>query len=397
MVKVSVVMPNYNGEKYIGEAIKSVLNQSFNDLELIIVDDASTDNSRKIIDSFEDERIIKLYQHKNRHVAYTTNVGFSRARSQYIARIDSDDIWAKDKLEKQVKFMDENPKYGACFSRVEIINESGDISNSNIDLLNHFNYAPNRSQKEWLNYFFDEGNCLCNPSALIRKQTLDQIGNGYNIAYVPAQDLELWCRLLIKAPIYIIEEKLTYYRWENSDTKISGNDTKSEIAFYNVHTLIRKHFFDIMNNQEFIDFFQERFKNKKSKTDFELDFEKAFLLLGSDKRSNIKWLGIEKFEELFKNINNVEILEDIYGFELKEYYKLYRESNFFDHSLRRQIFENETKIHNLSIEKEKLISENTELRNNLNNYHNELTNMLNSISWKITYPLRKISRFKKGK
>ena len=64
MVKVSVVMPNYNGEKYIGEAIKSVLNQSFNDLELIIVDDASTDNSRKIIDSFEDERIIKLYQHK---------------------------------------------------------------------------------------------------------------------------------------------------------------------------------------------------------------------------------------------------------------------------------------------------------------------------------------------
>ena len=91
MVKVSVVMPNYNGEKYIGEAIKSVLNQSFNDLELIIVDDASTDNSRKIIDSFEDERIIKLYQHKNRHVAYTTNVGFSRARSQYIARIDSAD------------------------------------------------------------------------------------------------------------------------------------------------------------------------------------------------------------------------------------------------------------------------------------------------------------------
>ena len=90
-------------------------------------------------------------------------------------------------------------------------------------------------------------------------------------------------------------------------------------------------------------------------------------------------------------------MEDIYGFELKEYYKLYRESNFFDHSLRRQIFENETKIHNLSIEKEKLISENTELRNNLNNYHNELTNMLNSISWKITYPLRKISRFKKGK
>lgn len=396
MVKVSVIMPNYNGEKYIEKSIQSVLTQTFEDIELIVIDDASTDNSRKIIDSFNDNRIIKIYQDKNRHVAYTTNIGFKLAKSKYVARIDSDDIWKEDKLEKQVEFMDKNPKYGACFTRVEVINEIGELSD-NKNLLNLFNNAQNRSQKEWLHYFFEQGNCLCNPSVLMRKDILDIIGNAYNIAYVPAQDLELWCRLAVKAPIHILEDKLTYYRWEDSESKISGNDISSEIAFYNVHTLIRKHFFDHMTNEEFIAFFCDKFRNNKSNTNLELEVEKAFLLLDSDKRSNIKWLGIEKIEEILHDIDDISILENLYGFQLKNYYKLYRESSMFDNSVRQDILEKDTKIHNLMIEREQLLKDKDNLIKELEKYHNELTAIINSLSWRITSPLRKVIRFLKGK
>lgn len=101
MPTVSVVMPNHNGGKYLRASIESVLNQTYSDLELIIVDDASTDDSIEIINCYQDERITKVFCDKNRHVAYTANQGLQLANGKYIARMDSDDIWMPEKLEKQ--------------------------------------------------------------------------------------------------------------------------------------------------------------------------------------------------------------------------------------------------------------------------------------------------------
>lgn len=339
-------MPNHNGERYIKDSIQSVLDQTYTDFELIIVDDFSNDNSRQIIESFDDKRIIKHYSNKNRHVAYTVNIGFAMATGEYIARIDSDDKWTSDKLEKQVVFMNENKEYGACFTRVHIIDDDGKRSDDK-SIYNLFNLEVNKEQKEWLHYFFEKGNCLCNPSVLMRKSALEKIGKYYNISYVPAQDFELWTRMLKKFPIYILDEKLTDYRWTDSESKISGNDLNSEIAFFNVHTMIKRNFFNDMTNEEFIKFFREDFVNSDSKTNFELEIEKAYLLLNSVKSTNMRWLGLEAFEVILNKDGALELLEKNYGFNLCEYYKLYRNSSLYDTTVKRT-------FENLESEKEEL-------------------------------------------
>lgn len=390
VVKVSIVMPNFNSARYIENSIQSVLNQTFTDFELIIVDDCSTDNSREIIEKFDDQRIKKVYSKKNRHVAFTVNKGVALAKGDYIARIDSDDIWEESKLEKQVDFMDRNPDIGACFTKVHIINHDGIVADTeNQALCQLFNDVENKSQIEWLKYFFYKGNCLCNPSVLIRKKVLEKNRDFYDISYVPAQDFELWTRLLRKSPIHIMDEKLTFYRWENSADKISGNDSCSKIAFFNVHMLIKKHFFDEISDYDFIKLFREEFRNNDSSTSQELEIEKAYLLLDSEKRCNVKWLGIEKFKDILKDSKNLEILENKFNFDLKNYYKLYRTSNFVDTVLKVRISELEKKNDELENEKNDIINT---MNQEIDKRDKEISKILNSVSWKVTAPIRKIAK-----
>lgn len=393
MPKVSIIMPNYNGESSIEKSIQSVLEQTYNDFELIIVDDNSTDRSREMIESFNDERIKKHYLVKNRHVAYTVNEGFKKAKGEYIARIDSDDIWKKNKLQKQVEFMDSHTEYGACFTRVHIINNNDNIcDDENRNIYNLFNKESNKTQKEWVHYFFENGNCLCNPSSIIRRSLLDKIGKNYNIAYVPAQDFELWTRLIKKAPIYILDEKLTLYRWTGSESQISGNDKSSEIAFFNVHTMIKRNYFDDMSNEEFIYFFKDDFVNQNSSTELELEIEKAYLLLNCVKTTNMKWLGLERFEKILNRPNSIELLEEKYKFDLKSYYKEYRKSSLNDVVIKKNNDDLEKKINNLNLKIEMLEKNLCDFGLEVERNKLELANMINSTSWKITAPFRTLMK-----
>ena len=117
---VSVVISNYNGGKYLKEAIDSVLNQSYSNLELIVVDDGSTDDSKKILLSYQDQRLRTLFLEENQQVCLATNKGLRMVNGDYIARLDSDDIWKADKLEKQMKYLLNHEKCGACFSLIDI-------------------------------------------------------------------------------------------------------------------------------------------------------------------------------------------------------------------------------------------------------------------------------------
>ena len=118
---VSIVMVNYNHDDFLQEAISSVLEQTYQNWELILVDDGSTDRSGDIIRSFQDPRIKPVYLEKNRHICVATNTGFSRVGGAYVARLDSDDVWRPDKLEHQVAYMEAHPDIGLCFTRLEII------------------------------------------------------------------------------------------------------------------------------------------------------------------------------------------------------------------------------------------------------------------------------------
>lgn len=121
---VSVIMPAYNAEKYIGDAINSILNQTYADLELLIIEDCSTDNTLKIIEGCEDERIRVFTNPVNRGIAHSTNVGLRESRGEYIALLDDDDMAARDRLEIQVKFLETHPEVDILGGRSVAMDEN---------------------------------------------------------------------------------------------------------------------------------------------------------------------------------------------------------------------------------------------------------------------------------
>ena len=113
---VSIIMPSWNTEKFIAESIRSVINQTYTNWELIIVDDCSTDHTDDVVASFRDNRIRYYHNQKNSGAALTRNKALREARGEWIAFLDSDDLWMPEKLEHQIKFMD---KYNYCLSYTE--------------------------------------------------------------------------------------------------------------------------------------------------------------------------------------------------------------------------------------------------------------------------------------
>jgi teichuronic acid biosynthesis glycosyltransferase TuaG len=122
--KVSVIIPMYNSSKYIKECVQSVLNQTYKNIELIIVDDMSSDNSVEIVEQFKDDRIKLIKLSKNVGAALARNKGIDNATGEYICFLDSDDYWVLDKLERQVKFIEEND-YAFIYSDYAYLNLDG--------------------------------------------------------------------------------------------------------------------------------------------------------------------------------------------------------------------------------------------------------------------------------
>src|SRR6185295_3491651 len=122
--QVSVLMSVYNGEKYLKEAMESILNQSFPDFEFLIFNDSSTDSGREIILSFNDPRIVLVDNEKNIGLTKSLNKGLSLAKGKYIARMDADDISDAGRLNEQVNYMEKNSDVAVCGSWVQFLNES---------------------------------------------------------------------------------------------------------------------------------------------------------------------------------------------------------------------------------------------------------------------------------
>lgn len=196
-LKVSIIMPVYNNQDYIKEAIESIIAQSFKEWELIIINDASTDNTPNIIKSYKDKRIKNITNFKNEGVAASLNKGLKIAEGEYIARIDSDDICLPNRFELQIEFLDNNPKTVIVGSNAEIINYSGDVLSitdlptTDIDIRNMLFVR----------------NPLIHPSVMFRKKILDKTGN-YNVKFNGAEDYELWFRMLKFGKAYNFKKPL---------------------------------------------------------------------------------------------------------------------------------------------------------------------------------------------
>jgi len=184
--KVTVLMPAYNAGKYIGEAITSVLEQSFTDFELLIINDGSTDNTEKIIRSFKDSRIVLINQ-DNKGIAAALNAGLNMARANYIARFDADDICYPDRLKIQYDFISTYPQYGVIGSAADYVDADGHF------IFTHHPVAHLDEEIQQLKYSV----CPFIHSSVIYKKELILNNGGYNEHAYTYEDHFLWVNILI--------------------------------------------------------------------------------------------------------------------------------------------------------------------------------------------------------
>jgi len=203
-MKVSVVIPTYNRKDFVLEAVKSVVEQSVSPYEIIIVDDGSTDGTGDAVrKNFPD--IVYIYQ-QNKGVSSARNTGIKRAKGDYVALLDSDDLWKKDKLKKHLKFIEENPQYRVSQTD-EVWIRNGRFAN------------PMKKHKKHGGFIFEKclPLCIVSPSAVIIEKGIFE-DYGYFDETMPAcEDYDMWLRVSAFEPIGLLEEKLIVKRGGHED------------------------------------------------------------------------------------------------------------------------------------------------------------------------------------
>lgn len=206
MPKVSVLTPVYKTpEKYLREAIESILNQTFSDFEFIILDDCPDDTREDIVKSYDDSRIKYHKNAENLGISKSRNKLIDLAQGEYLAVFDHDDISLPTRLEKQVEYLDTHPSVGVVGTRAEIFPGKG-----------KFLITPVDGRK--IKLCLCNGFCILHPSSMIRKSVLLEHGIRYEEEFSPAEDYRLWTRIMLYADFHELPEILFRYRMHESNT-----------------------------------------------------------------------------------------------------------------------------------------------------------------------------------
>lgn len=206
---VSVVIASYQHAAYVRQAVESVLAQSVRDIEVIVVDDGSTDETPSIVERIRDKRLrlIRLPENRRQHAR---NVGLGLARGHYVAFQNSDDEWAPQKLERQLDLLEVRKDVGVCFTEVSLIDSAGKAAYgtwaSGLFATGQSQYRAN----EWLSRLFFS-NRFCIISALARRHLVEQAGR-FRPSLVQLSDLDLWIRLAAMSELWVLPEPLSRMR-----------------------------------------------------------------------------------------------------------------------------------------------------------------------------------------
>jgi glycosyltransferase involved in cell wall biosynthesis len=210
---VSVVMPVYNERPYLEGAIGSVLHQSFEDFEFIIVNDGSTDGSKDVLECFADtEQRIRVVHQENQGVSSALNRGLDLSRGRYIARMDGDDVTHPERFERQVRFLDDHPQIGVLGTKSEYIDTDG-----NPHSWGHWPIPIEPTIIAWRLLF---NTCVTHPSVMMRHDLVDELG-GYAEWAFPAEDYELWTRAVRKTRLANLPATLHRLRRHEESVTVS--------------------------------------------------------------------------------------------------------------------------------------------------------------------------------
>lgn len=200
-IKISIITPTYNDEKYIRDTIKSILAQTHSNFEVLVVDDCSNDNTALIVESFHDDRIKFFLNEKNMGAAYSRNFAIKQATGCYIAFLDGDDLWSSKKLEKQLNFMMSNNYSFSCtfYKEIDEIGNDTGVMNTAPKKMDHKTFLRT-------NYI----GCL---TVMFKRGLYPDL--EIPISILKRNDYALWLKLSEKAPCYTLKESLSFYRKRN--------------------------------------------------------------------------------------------------------------------------------------------------------------------------------------
>lgn len=382
---VSVIIPAYNAAKTICETLDSVLAQTYTKLQVLVANDASTDNTLEELKKYDDPRLEIINLPQNVHVAAARNAGLKHAKGDYIAFLDSDDLWVNTKLEQQLAFLEHNDTYGACFTWGEIIDENSQawpLEDQEICTLHSYFHEDNYSHKEWFQRLLVNGNCFLNSSALLRADVVHQIGTQ-NCSLLQLQDFEFWIRTLSCRNIYILKQELTKYRRVKNSNALSISTPESDRRLKNESAYVLSRYYDYLSDELFMQLFHEEFRNPDSSTKEELACERLFLL---ERAYCGQRAFILKAQELLSNELSARTLIEKFHYMPKDFYRA-------NASYRYESDARFLGIEYLALEElyHAKKQECEELRSQLDAVIAQNSNILNSRSWKITAPLRKVT------
>ncbi|MET4083349.1 glycosyltransferase involved in cell wall biosynthesis [Pedobacter sp. UYP30] len=219
MPQTTILLPTYNCAKYILKTVESVLNQSYSNYELLIIDDGSTDNTEEIVKSISDKRIVYLKNSKNLGIVKTLNKGIKLAKGKYIARMDADDIMLGNRLQEQINFLEVNPEHGMVGSWYQIMDVGGKIRSTLKTTLTH----------EDIKLALLFGNQFAHPAVTIRTDLVRKL--KYSQEFLYTEDYDLWCRMAEVSKLANLPKIHLSYRWyANNSCSRNQRELKANVV-----------------------------------------------------------------------------------------------------------------------------------------------------------------------
>lgn len=312
---VSVIMSSYNHEEYVAEAIESVLNQTYPNIEFLVADDCSTDGTVQEILKYED-RIDQIHLFDDNAFGRKPFL-CSIARGKYIAAMNSDDVWDKEKLRMQVAYMENHPACKACFTGVTNVDEDGTKIESPNFLMD------NMKREEWMHYFFVNGNCLAHPSVLIERSLYQRLMQEGTYAFRQLGDFWMWIKLIQEHEMHVIEKELTKFRYHETgkNINISANTAENRMRYNTEETYIWYYTIKNMDTPFFVKTFADEMIDKDANTENAILCEKFFLLLNSPK-NYLKQAAVFFIFDIYQSEDVAKLLEERYQFDRKKIYEI---------------------------------------------------------------------------
>jgi glycosyltransferase involved in cell wall biosynthesis len=232
MYKVSVIIPAFNALQYLPETLDTVLQQKFPNFEVLIINDGSSDGIEDWFDTIKDSRV-KLISQNNQGLAAARNTGIANAKGEYLAFLDADDLWDKNKLEKQVYILDNNPEVGLVYTWVLYVSQTGESTGR---VLKH--QLEGNVWQQLTQYNFVE----CGSVAMVRRCCFEKVGvfdnqlSHFNVN----EDWDMWLRIALVYPFKVVKEPLVRYRQTSSSSSKKWQGMEKSYAI-----VIEKAFADV--------------------------------------------------------------------------------------------------------------------------------------------------------